>query len=186
MSTQVLAKPQSKVRDLCYIALMAALTAVCSWITVPIGPVPFTMQTFAISVALLLLGGRRGTLSIVLYLCLGLVGLPGFSGFGAGPGVLLGATGGYLVGFVAAGLVYWAVSPRVGSSLPAQTFCMLLVMVVNYAFGTVWFLKVYTGGGSAATLAGALATCVVPFILPGLVKMFLALVVWKRVGPYVH
>ena len=76
MSTQVLPKPQTKVRDLCYIALMAALMAVCSWITVPFGPVPFTMQTFAIFAALLLLGGKRGTLAITLYLCLGLVGLP--------------------------------------------------------------------------------------------------------------
>ena len=186
MSTQVLPKPQTKVRDLCYIALMAALMAVCSWITVPFGPVPFTMQTFAIFAALLLLGGKRGTLAITLYLCLGLVGLPVFSGFNAGPGVLLGATGGYLVGFLAAGLLYWAMSSRVGPGCWPQPFCMLLVTVVNYAFGTVWFLKVYTGGGNAATLTGALATCVVPFILPGLVKMFLALVVWKRVGPYIH
>ena len=71
-------------RDLSFIALMTALMAVCSWITIPFSLVPFTLQTFAVFTALALLGGRRGTLTILLYLCLGLVGLPVFAGFSGG------------------------------------------------------------------------------------------------------
>ena len=88
----------TKALDLAYIALMAALIALCAWISVPLGPVPFTMQTFGIFAALGLLGGRRGTLAFLSYLLLGIVGLPVFSGFSAGAGVLFGATGGYLLG----------------------------------------------------------------------------------------
>lgn len=84
----------TKALDLAYIALMAALIALCAWISVPLGPVPFTMQTFGIFAALGLLGGRRGTLAFLIYLLLGIVGLPVFSGFSAGAGVLFGATSG--------------------------------------------------------------------------------------------
>ena len=76
----------TKALDLAYIALMAALIALCAWISVPLGPVPFTMQTFGIFAALGLLGGRRGTLAFLIYLLLGIVGLPVFSGFSAGAG----------------------------------------------------------------------------------------------------
>ena len=81
----------TKALDLAYIALMAALIALCAWISVPLGPVPFTMQTFGIFAALGLLGGRRGTLAFLIYLLLGIVGLPVFSGFSAGAGVLFGS-----------------------------------------------------------------------------------------------
>lgn len=97
----------TKVLSLTYVALMAALMAVCAWITIPVGPVPFTMQTFAVFAALGLLGGKRGTLAVVVYLLLGLVGLPVFAGFSSGAAALLGPTGGFLLGFLASALVYW-------------------------------------------------------------------------------
>ena len=81
----------TKVLSLTYVALMAALMAVCAWITIPVGPVPFTMQTFAVFAALGLLGGKRGALAVVVYLLLGLVGLPVFAGFSSGAAALLGA-----------------------------------------------------------------------------------------------
>ena len=184
MSTQVLPKPQTKVRDLCYIALMAALMAVCSWITVPFGPVPFTMQTFAIFAALLLLGGKRGTLAITLYLCLGLVGLPVFSGFQGGPGVLLGTTGGYIIGFIGSALVYWLVTAKLGNRTPVVACGCLLGLLVCYAFGTAWFLALYTSTKGPISLAAALAACVVPFIVPDLLKIALAVLLARRVGKY--
>ena len=96
----------SKTLTLTYIALSAALIAICSWISIPT-TVPFTLQTFGVFAALGTLGGRRGTLAILAYLLLGLVGLPVFSGFQGGPGVLLGTTGGYILGFLASALLYW-------------------------------------------------------------------------------
>ena len=161
----------TKALDLAYIALMAALIALCAWISVPLGPVPFTMQTFGIFAALGLLGGRRGTLAFLIYLLLGIVGLPVFSGFSAGAGVLFGATGGYLLGYLAA---------KLGQTLPVMASAMVLGLVLCYAFGTFWFLTVYTGG-SGETLLGALTLCVFPYVLPDLGKIFLALVLVSRV-----
>ena len=176
----------TKVLSLTYVALMAALMAVCAWITIPVGPVPFTMQTFAVFAALGLLGGKRGTLAVVVYLLLGLVGLPVFAGFSSGAAALLGPRGGFLLGFLASALVYWGVTAKWGKSLPGMALAMGLGLVVCYAFGTVWFLLVYTGGGSAATLLGALTLCVFPYILPDLGKIALALVLTRRVGKYVR
>ena len=87
------------VKDLAQISMMTALTAVCAWLTIPF-TVPFTMQTFAVFTTLLLLDGRKGTIAILLYIALGAAGVPVFSGFGAGIGVLAGPTGGYIVGFL--------------------------------------------------------------------------------------
>ena len=80
-------------RKLAYTALMAVVLCICSWITVPFA-VPFTMQTFAVFCSLLLLGGKLGTLSIGVYILLGMVGLPVFSGFRGGIGHIIGPTGG--------------------------------------------------------------------------------------------
>lgn len=175
----------SRVMNLAYVALMAALMAICAWIILPIGPVPFTMQTFAVFAALGLLGGKRGTLAVGVYLLLGLVGLPVFAGFAAGAGTLLGPTGGYLVGFLVSALVYWGLTARLGSGRKAMALAMVLGLVVCYAFGTLWFLQVYAGGGSAGTLLGALTLCVFPYVIPDLVKLALALLVARRVGKYV-
>ena len=80
-------------KDMALTGMMTALLAVCAWVTVPF-TIPFTLQTFGVFMALRLLGGRRGTAAIVLYILLGIAGLPVFSGFGAGPGVIAGPTGG--------------------------------------------------------------------------------------------
>ena len=102
------------VRDLTRVALMTAILAVCGWITIPLPEpmVPFTLQTFGVFLCLLILGGRDGTLAIAAYLLLGAVGAPVFSSFRGGLGVLLGSTGGYLTGFLAMGLLYWALTAR--------------------------------------------------------------------------
>ena len=97
-------------RKLAYTALMAVVLCICSWITVPFA-VPFTMQTFAVFCSLLLLGGKLGTLSIGVYILLGMVGLPVFSGFRGGIGHIIGPTGGYIVGFLFSGLFYILCEP---------------------------------------------------------------------------
>ena len=161
-------------RDLAYIAVCAVLMAVCSWISIP-AAVPFTLQTFAVFCSLGVIGGKRGTFAIVVYLLLGALGVPVFAGFGGGIGVLIGVTGGYLLGFILMGLVYW-LGERVGKGSQAiQIGSMLLGLLLCYAFGTAWFMFVYTRQSGAVTLATALAWCVFPFLIPDLVKMALAL-----------
>ena len=117
---------------------------------------------------------------MAVYLLLGAVGLPVFSGFRGGLGALLGTTGGYILGFLALALVYWLVTALLGERLPAMAVAMVLGLVLCYAFGTFWFLTVYTGG-SGETLLGALTLCVFPYVLPDLGKIFLALVLVSRV-----
>lgn len=145
-------------------SLFAALTAVCAWIAIPIPPMAFTMQTFAVFLTLGVLGGKYGTVSILLYLLLGLMGLPVFSGFRGGASALMDATGGFLWGFLAAGLVYW-LTERLGT-LPA----MIAALLVCYACGCWWF-TVYTGN---AGWTAAAMTCVAPYLIPDALKLWLA------------
>lgn len=106
-----------KTRELAYTGILAALIAVCSWISIPTA-VPFTLQTFAVFLTLGLLGGRLGTLAVTVYLLLGAVGLPVFAGFHGGLGAFLGATGGYLVGFLFTALTMWGARAMAGKIRP--------------------------------------------------------------------
>ena len=169
--------------DLAYTALFTVLLAVCAWITVPL-TVPFTLQTFGVFAALGGLGGRRGTYAVAAYLLLGLAGLPVFSGFRGGPGVLLGTTGGYILGFLASALLYWAVTARFGSRPGVMAAAMVLGLVVCYGFGTAWFLAAYARTTGPVGLWTALGLCVFPFIVPDLAKLALALALSRRLARY--
>ena len=149
--------------DLVYCAVGAALIALCSWVSVP-ATVEFTLQTFAIFLLLALLGGRRGALSVCVYLLLGAAGLPVFAGFNGGVGALLGPTGGYLAGFVPLTLCYWLVTAKLGGGTRVQALGMILGLIVCYAFGTAWFMRVYARASGPVGLATALGWCVFPFI----------------------
>lgn len=181
-------KEQKKltVKDMAYIGLMAAVIAVCSMITIP-GTVPFTLQTFAVFASLGLLGGKRGTLSVIVYILLGAVGLPVFAGFKGGLGVLFGMTGGYIIGFVASGLIYCAFTALWGNKLPVTVGAMLTGLIACYAIGTAWFMVVYSGTKGSIDLMGALGMCVFPFVIPDLVKTALAVVfdrlLLRRIDP---
>lgn len=168
--------------DLVYIALGAVLIAICSWISIPT-TVPFTMQTFAVFFVLSALGGKRGTVAIVVYVLLGAVGIPVFAQFTSGIGILLGNTGGYIVGFVFMGLVYWLIVHFFGKKLWVEILAMVIGLAVCYAFGTAWFMVVYARANGAVGLATVLAWCVIPFIIPDLMKLGLALTLARRLSP---
>ena len=166
-------------RDLAYVAVCAVLMAVCSWISIP-STVPFTLQTFAVFCTLGLIGGKRGTAAIVVYLLLGALGVPVFAGFSGGFGILIGTTGGYLLGFILMGLVYW-LGERIGRGKRLVAIAsMVLGLFLCYAFGTAWFMFVYARQSGAVGLGTALAWCVIPFILPDLAKMALALLLSEK------
>ncbi len=174
-----------KTLDLALCALFSAVIAACAWISIPAGSVPFTLQTFAVFAALGLLGGKRGTISIAVYLLLGAVGLPVFAGFQGGIGALLGTTGGYLVGFLLAGLVVWLAEARFGTKTGVFVAASVVGMLLCYAFGTAWFLVVYARTKGAITLATALGWCVLPFLLPDAAKLALAVLVRARLRRFV-
>lgn len=170
-----------KTRDIVYIGIFSAIIAICSWISVPF-TVPFTLQTFAVFLAVLLLGGKYGTVSVLIYILLGAAGIPVFSGFKGGIGVLLGPTGGYIIGFIASSLLMWAFENlKIKDRTVSQVISMLLGLLVCYLFGTIWFSCVYNNGtDTPASISMILGWCVIPFIIPDLIKIFLAFLISRN------
>ena len=144
-------------------SLFAALLAICAWICIPVSDIGITLQTFGVFLALSLLGGKWGSVSVLLYLLLGAVGLPVFSGFRGGMGHLVGVTGGFLWGFFLSALVYWALE-KLGSKI-----AMLGGLLACYFCGCIWFYC-YSGGG----LVFILLRCVAPYVIFDLAKLWLA------------
>lgn len=169
-------RKQMNIRDMAYISSGAAVIALCSWITIP-SAVPFTMQTFGIFAVSGLLGGKRCLCSVLVYILLGAVGLPVFSGFTGGTGVLFGVTGGYITGFIGLSAVYYLITGNSTPSAARRYTGMLLGLMVCYFFGTAWFML--SGGGD---ILSALSVCVFPFVIPDITKLILSMSVVKRVG----
>ena len=175
-----------RAKDLAYIALGAALIVACAWIpAIPVTTIEFTMQLLAVFAVVEILGGLRGTLAILVYLLLGTVGVPVFAGFTGGVGILLGATGGYLVGFLFIGLIYWLAEAIFGKKLLVEIIAMLIGLAVCYAFGTAWFMVVYTNNTGSIGLGLALSWCVLPFIPFDLIKLAIGVLVGKRLQKFI-
>ncbi len=170
-------KRTAKIRNLCLTALFAALLSVSALVAIPLA-VPITLQTLVLFSSMFILGGRRTSVSVLLYIIIGAVGVPVFSGFSGGVARLLDATGGYIFGMLLAAFTYWLLElllPRAGAfSLISVSISLLII----YAAGTLWYAFVYAGG--AESLGAVFTVCVLPFILPDTVKLALAYVIAKR------
>ena len=172
-----------KIKRIALTSLMAALICVCSWLTIP-ATVPFTMQTFAIFCALILLGGLDGTIAILLYVVIGMIGVPVFSGFRGGVAHILGPTGGYIVGFVATGFVYLLFEILFKKfdgkkRIVFEVIALVIGLFCCYIIGTIWFYVVNHAEGYS--FFKILMLCVIPYILPDLAKMALAFLLFKRI-----
>lgn len=174
-----------KTLDMVYIAVFAGVIAICSWISVPT-TIPFTLQTFAVFAAVGILGGRRGTLSILIYILLGIIGLPVFAGFKGGIGAILGNSGGYIVGFLVAALIMWGMETKLGEKSWSLFASMVVGLIACYTFGSVWFQVMYARNSGAIGMMGVLSMCVFPFIIPDLLKITLAFAVTKQLKRYVQ
>lgn len=173
------------VQDMVLIAIFAALIAACSYIQIPLGPVPFTLQTFAVFTTAGLLGTKRGTIAVVIYILLGCIGIPVFAGSG-GPGIIVGPTGGYITGFIFTVIIIGLIMNVFQKNATGLKFVMTVVaMVVGdaicFMIGTIQFMVVMK-----VNLAVAMGYCVIPFILPDLVKIIVAAIVVNRVKKYVR
>lgn len=200
---------KSRAKDVAFTGLFIALIAVSAWITVPIGPVPVTMQMFAIPLAICVLRPTVAISAIYGYELLGALGVPVFSAMRGGIGVLLGPTGGFLLGYLIAvpvaclllhlarkaGLVPAGGAPdplapapslvvRMRHTLQASGAffaCGVVFTVISYAFGVAWFMQMSNVGVEVA-----LATCVIPFVIPDLVKIALAAGIANVVAPIAY
>ena len=169
---------KSKTLDLTLTALFSVIICVCSWISIP-SAIPFTLQTFAVFLTMLLLGGKRGTTAVLLYILLGAVGLPVFHSFTGGIGILIGPSGGYITGFLLLSLTYWLITIKAGEKLWIKALALLSGLLLCYAVGCVQFTIV-----SGAAVKSAVLTCVVPFILPDILKLFLSIVLSIKINKF--
>lgn len=173
------------VKDMALIAVFTALITVCSWISVPIGPIPFTLQTFAIFTTAGLLGTKRSLITVCVYILLGLIGVPVFSQFKAGPTVLTGPTGGYIIGFIFTVIIIGIITRLAAKrENPVRSIMIIASMIVGdvacFATGTVYFMFIMK-----MDFISSLSLCVFPYIIPDLIKMLIALIIVDRVKKYI-
>lgn len=167
-----------KIKNIALCGMCAAVLVLCAWIAIPAGNLSLTLQTFGIFLCLGVLGGKLGALVILVYLLLGAVGVPVFSGFRGGLAVLLDASGGYLIGFLACGLIYWLLT----SLFPKkQVFAMIAGLLVCYCIGTFWYYRLYLSAGGSGTLTVILLQNLI-FLPADLIKMLLARQISKRIS----
>lgn len=157
-------------------ALMTAVTCILAPLSIPIGPVPISLTNFAIYLSLYLLDWKKGTISYILYLLLGLVGLPVFSGFTGGIGKLAGPTGGYIIGFIPMAIIAGIVIDKYTEKWLLCLLAMIVGTIVCYALGTAWLAYEAKMDMMAALWAG-----VIPFIPGDLVKMALAILIAPKI-----
>ncbi len=174
--------PKTNLKKIILTALFTAIIAVCAQIVIP-SPVPFTMQTFGVFCALKILGAKAGTVSILVYIAAGAAGLPVFSAFSAGAGVLFGPTGGYIWGFALIGVVYIIFSPFCKTD-KGRNALLAAGLALCYLLGTVMFSYVSASRGNPVSFSQGLLVCVVPYVLPDAAKLFLADVISKRVSKF--
>ncbi len=185
---------KNKTYNIVLIAVSAALITICSWISITIGPVPFTLQTMAIFAVLMTIGGARGSVAVIIYLLLGLVGVPVFAGFKGGPASFLGPTGGFLVGFAVASLVWILLEKLLRDKMSSSAVKRILYGVINavicevvmYTIGVIWYMVVYGQQTGPVGLGATLTMCVLPFIIPDIVKIAVAIVIGERAGKLIH
>ena len=162
------------------IAVMAALICVAGPLSIAIGPIPLSLASFAVYLAGAILGWKKGTLAVGIYLLIGLVGVPVFSGFSGGFQKLAGVTGGYLIGYLPCALI---TGLGAGEEKPRWLLplCMVLGTVALYIIGTAWFMI-----QTKNTLAASMGMCVIPFLPGDAVKIVAATLIAMPVGKAVR
>lgn len=174
-------KKKMKTIELSLCALFAALTAILSQLAIQVGPVPINLATFSVFLAGALLGARAGAVSQTVYVLLGMIGVPVFSMFRGGAGVLLGPTGGYIAGYILAAWLEGFMIERLGNKIFILASSMLAGCFIYMITGTGWYMFSTKNG-----LAEALMTCVIPFLPGDALKIILAAVLAHRLKPIIH
>ncbi|HOO49161.1 MAG: biotin transporter BioY [Saccharofermentanaceae bacterium] len=174
-------KKQIKALVMCAICL--AMLVLSAWVTIPFA-IPFTLQTMALTLIIAVLGGELASCVVICYFTMGIIGLPVFAGFGNGIATLVGPTGGYLIGFLLWALLFIVID-RVFKIREKKTFWLIIAnvfcLILLYSVGTMWFVIVWQGSKGAISFGSALMMCVVPYIIPDVLKISLACVAYTRI-----
>lgn len=175
---------RKKVKGMTNTALMAALLCVLGPIIIPMQPIPFSMQVFAVFLAVCILGAKNGTIAVVMYLLIGIIGVPVFAGFSGGAGCILAPAGGFLIGFVPMAIISGIFIDKFPNHIVIQFIGMFLGLVVLYIFGTAWLIIL-----TKFPLEKALRAAVYPFValdsIKGIIAMLISRIVKKRLGGYI-
>ena len=169
-------KKSATIYQLTTCALMAALMCVLGPMSIQIGPIPVSFTNLVIYLSVYLLGMKGATISYLVYLLLGAVGMPVFSGYAGGIGKLAGPTGGYLIGFIFMALICGFVMEKCHANAVITILGMIVATLVAYLFGTVWFVLQMQCG-----VWYALTVCVFPFLLVDLAKILIATALGKTI-----
>lgn len=168
-----------KNKKMVYCALMAAVLCVISPLSIPVGAVPISLATLGVMLAGALLGAQLGTLSVLIYLVLGWVGLPVFAGYSSGFTCLFGPTGGYMIGYLFLAFLTGFLYKK--KTLPHLVGSILVGELVLYLLGTIWFMFV-----AQTSLVSALTICVLPFIPGDIAKIVLVCLLLPQLEKVVH
>ena len=166
-----------RTKQMVLIALMTAVTCVLGPLSIPLpfSPVPISLTNFAIFLAIFILGMKNGTISFIIYLLLGAVGVPVFSSFRGGLQVLAGPTGGYLIGFIFLALIMGFALDHFDRKLVPTIIGMIIGMAVCYAFGTVWLAKLLSLSFKEGLMMG-----VIPYLPGDAAKIIIAAIVGPK------
>jgi biotin transport system substrate-specific component len=159
----------NKTKNLVLVAMCASIICLLAQITIPLPLIPITGQTLAIGIVATILGSRHSMITVLVYLTLGLIGLPVFSQFTSGFGILFGPTGGYLIGFIPTAFLIGLWLEKTSYTYRQAFMANLIGMCITLALGSIW-LKLFT----ALSWKEALVTGVYPFLPVGIIKAFLA------------
>lgn len=176
MNSFTIKSRDQSIRWMAKVALMAAVMCILGPFSIQVGPIPISFTNLVIYFSVYLLGTWKGTLSYLVYMLLGVIGLPVFSGGQGGIPKLFGVTGGYIIGFVFTALISGIFIEKWKNHPLLHLLGMILGTAVCYGFGTVWFVVL-----TASTFWGALCVCVFPFVVGDFIKMLIAVLLGTKI-----
>lgn len=173
-TNKILSNKKISTYQIALIGIMTAITCILGPLSIPIpfSPVPISFTNLAIYFTVFILGWKRGTISYLIYMLIGLVGLPVFSGFAGGPGKLFGPTGGYLIGFIFMALIGGFFIEKFHGKVSMYVLGLVLATAVAYLLGTAWLAY-----QAHLTFWQALMAGVIPYLIGDGIKIAIAVIV---------
>ncbi len=170
----------SKAYPIVLVGVFVAITTICAWISIPMVPIPVTLQTIGVFLTASILGTKKGTVSIIIYILLGAVGLPVFSNFTGGIGILISPTGGFLIGFIPTAFITGFITEHLKNNMITNIFALTLGLIPCYFLGALWYC-IY----AKVDIIASILVCVAPFLIGDTVKIFIASILVTKLKKHI-